>query len=339
MPNASVLHYTTECFDGLKVYRAYDLTLRLFRRDCNTRRMLNSAIRISLPAFNPDELHNLIEEFVAVDCEKWLPKSQPGTFLYLRPTMIATAAALGLQKPKEALLYIMACCFPSFDTQIGTTGSSSNIIQHSSKARPGLRLLASREDTVRAWPGRFGYAKVGANYGLSLIAQGEAKARVFDQVLWLSGKSCDATETGRSNCFVIWRTRGEKLQLVRAPLDDKIILDRVTKRSVLQLAKEGLGQDLEVVESKDAMCEIKGAAKEGRLLEAFSGGTAVCPPSNSLKWGPSGTDELVVLHCASVWYPLLGKGPRDTDVRRCDGQVGSNLEDLSQRYHLWKGRP
>lgn len=128
MPNASVLHYTTECFEGLKVYRAYDLTLRLFRRDCNTRRMLNSAIRKSLPAFNPDELHKLIEEFVAVDCEKWLPKSQPVIFLYLRPTMIATAAALGLQKPKEALLYIIACCFPSFDTQVGTARPSSNII-------------------------------------------------------------------------------------------------------------------------------------------------------------------------------------------------------------------
>ena len=283
MPTASVLHYATECFGGLKVYRGYDLKFRLLRPDCNTRRMLNSAIRISLPAFNPVELHKLIEELVAVDGEKWLPKSRPGRFLYLRPRMIATAAALGVQKPKEALLYIIACCFPSFDTPSGTAGPSSNIIQHPSKARPGLRLLASREDTVRAWPGGFGYAKLGANYEPSLIAQGEAKARGFDQVLWLSGKTCDVTEAGASNSFVIWRTRGGNLQLVTAPLDDKIILDGVTRRSILQLARERLGQDLEVVERKYAMCEIEDAAQEGRLLEAFAAGTAVCPPSNSLK--------------------------------------------------------
>lgn len=206
MPTASVLHYATECFEGLKFYRGHDLKLRLFRPDCNTRRMLNSAIRISLPAFDSDELQKLIETLVAVEGEKWLPKSRPGTFLYLRPTMIATAASLGVQKPKEALLYIMACCFPDFDTPSKTNGPSSNILQQSSKARPGLKRLASKEDTVRAWPGGYGYAKVGANYGPSLIAQGEAKARGFDQVLWLWGKDCEVTEAGASNFFVLWRT-------------------------------------------------------------------------------------------------------------------------------------
>ena len=214
MPTASVLHYATECFEGLKFYRGHDLKIRLFRPDCNTRRMLNSATRISLPAFAPDELQKLIEALVAVDSEKWLPKSRPGEFLYLRPTMIATAAALGVQKPKEALLYIIACCFPSFDTPGGTAGPTNNTIQNAPKARPGLRLLASREDTVRAWPGGFGYAKVGANYGPSLIAQGEAKARGFDQVVWLLGKSSDVTEAGASNFFVIWKTHNGKLQLI-----------------------------------------------------------------------------------------------------------------------------
>ena len=294
MPTASVLHYATECFEGLKFYRGHDLKLRLFRPDCNTRyseltdhleretltmkllrRMLNSATRISLPAFDPDELQKLIETLVAVDGEKWLPKSRPGTFLYLRPTMIATAAALGVQKPKEALLYIIACCFPSFDTPSGTAGPSSNTVQQSSKSRPGLRLLASKEDTVRAWPGGFGYAKVGANYGPSLIAQGEAKARGFDQVLWLLGKNYDVTEAGASNFFVVWRTNEGKPQLVTASLDDKIILDGVTRRSILQLARERLREDLEVVERTFTMSEIEDAAGEGRLLEAFAAGTAV----------------------------------------------------------------
>lgn len=300
MPTASVLHYATECFEGLKFYRGDDLKLRLFRPDCNVQRMLDSATRIALPAFDPNELQKLIETLVAVDGDKWLPKSRPGTFMYLRPTMIATAAALGVQKPKEALLYIIACCFPSFDTPSGTAGPNGNIIQQPSKARPGLKLLASKEDTVRAWPGGFGNAKVGANYGPSLVAQAEAKNRGFDQVLWLLGKECNVTEAGASNFFVVWRTATGKLQLVTAPLDDKIILDGVTRRSVLQLARERLGNDLEVVERKFTMSEVEDAVEETRLFEAFAVGTAVCSrPFSERKW-LSCADKLAVLRCAGI---------------------------------------
>lgn len=41
-PTASCLHYATECFEGLKMYRGYDGKLRLFRPDCNCRRMVSS---------------------------------------------------------------------------------------------------------------------------------------------------------------------------------------------------------------------------------------------------------------------------------------------------------
>lgn len=291
MPTASVLHYATECFEGLKLYRGYDGRLRLFRPDCNTRRMLHSATRIALPAFDPVELEKLIEALCAVDGAKWLPASRPGSFLYLRPTMIATADNLGVQKPKEALLYIIACCFPCFDRP---SSSSSPSVKS-----PGMKLLASREDTVRAWPGGFGFAKVGANYGPSLIAQAEAKERGFDQVLWLLGRDNHVTEAGASNFFVVWRSRHEEggvLQLVTAPLGSKIILDGVTRRSVLQLARERLSlhgssriqegggnmdvddnelERLEIVERTFSMAEVEEAAEEGRLVEAFACGTAV----------------------------------------------------------------
>ena len=276
MPTASVLHYATECFEGLKLYRGYDSRLRLFRPDCNARRMLDSATRIALPAFNPLELQKLIETLCAVDGAKWLPASRPGSFLYLRPTMIATTDNLGVQKPKEALLYVIACCFPCLDRPAG-------------QVKPGMKLLASREDTVRAWPGGFGFAKVGANYGPSLIAQAEARDRGFDQVLWLLGQENHVTEAGASNFFVVWRTRHGVLQLVTAPLGSKIILDGVTRRSVLQVARERLAlhsrreggvdaeelEDLEVVERTFTMAEVEEAVEEGRLVEAFACGTAV----------------------------------------------------------------
>lgn len=259
-PTASVLHYATECFEGMKMYRGYDGKLRLFRPDCNCNRMLISATRIALPAFDPKQLEKLIMAMIAVDGPKWLPR--PGTFLYLRPTMIGSSAALGVGAPKEATLFVIATFFPSLDQP------------------KGMKLLAS-QNGVRAWPGGFGYAKVGANYGPTLMANSEARARGYDQVLWLLNGT--VTEAGASNFFVIWRAKETgKLQLVTAPLGDKIILDGVTRRSILQLSRERLTstsksglEPFEIVERNFTMGDIVEAVEEGRIVEAFAAGTAV----------------------------------------------------------------
>lgn len=281
MPTASVLQYATTCFEGMRFYRGIDGRLRLFRPDCNCARMLMSSTRISLPAFPPAELQKLIEALVSIDGPKWLPKTRPGTFLYLRPTMIANSASLGVQKPNKAMLYVIACCFPSFDEPAGflarapPASTSCGVL-----SKPGLKLLASREDTIRAWPGDFGFAKVGANYGPSLLAQGEARARGYDQILWLLGKDCEVTEAGASNFFIVWRNAHGQVELVTAPLDDKVILDGVTRRSVLGLAKQRLtasGSHLEpvaVVERNYTMADLLDAITECRLIEAFAAGTA-----------------------------------------------------------------
>ena len=75
------------------------------------------------------------------------------------------------------------------------------------------------------------------------------------------------------------------MQLLTALLDDKVILDGVTRRSTIQFARERSGKRLEVVEGKFAMSEVEDAAEEGKLLEAFTAGTAVYPASISEKQG------------------------------------------------------
>jgi branched-chain amino acid aminotransferase len=262
-PTASCLHYATECFEGMKLYRGHDGKLRLFRPNLNCNRMLMSTNRIALPAFPPEELLKLIVKLCATDGAKWLPKDRPGSFLYIRPTMIASDPALGVERPKEALLFVILCCFaPMADN---TTG---------------IKLLASQDDMCRAWPGGFGYAKVGANYGPSLVAQGEARRQGYHQILWLFGEDGTVTEAGASNFFVVWRTKEGKLQLITADLNEKIVLDGVTRRSILELARAKLTtayddlEALEVVERKFNIHELVEAAQEDRIVEAFAAGTA-----------------------------------------------------------------
>ncbi|KAF3936428.1 hypothetical protein ABW19_dt0204124 [Dactylella cylindrospora] len=269
MPTASCLHYATQCFEGMKAYRGVDGKLRLFRPNLNARRMNLSSTRIACPSFPPDELEELIKAFIAVDGARWLP--DPNTFIYLRPAVIASGAALGVQKPREASILIFACLFPRLDNP------------------DGMRLLASQDDMgVRAWPGGHGWSKVGANYGPTLLAQGEARKQGFDQILWLLGEEGRVTEAGASNFFVVWRNKTtNRLELITAPLGDKIILDGVTRRSVLELARSRLTHDaseplkevstlekLDVVEENFTIQDIVEAYDEGRLVEAFGCGTA-----------------------------------------------------------------
>ena len=303
-PIASVLHYATECFEGMKAYRGTDGRVRLFRPDRNAARFVRSAERIALPGFAPEEFQNLVMRYVGVEARRWLPKVPKrdtngevvqGVFeermLYLRPSMVATHAALGVQRPREALMFIVAVCFPELDKKVGTApvvpvlGLSSNGMSNNGQGKQstsgpgvsgkGMKLLASAHDMIRAWPGGFGNAKVGANYGPSLVAQEEARARGYQQILWLFGEQGYVTEAGGSNFFVLWKNQDGQRELVTAPLGDGVILEGVTRASVLDLCRERLAAEgINVVERKFTMDEVVKANEEGRLEEGFACGTA-----------------------------------------------------------------
>lgn len=66
-PTASCLHYATECFEGMKIYRGYNGQLRLFRPDCNGERLLMSAQRVALPGFKSEEIKRLIAKLMQID--------------------------------------------------------------------------------------------------------------------------------------------------------------------------------------------------------------------------------------------------------------------------------
>ena len=48
-PASHVLHYASECFEGLKAYRWADGSVKIFRLDRHIERMRNSATRLCLP--------------------------------------------------------------------------------------------------------------------------------------------------------------------------------------------------------------------------------------------------------------------------------------------------
>lgn len=94
------------------------------------------------------------------------------------------------------------------------------------------------------------------------------------------GPDGECAEAGESNFFVVWNRRDGVKELVTAPLDHRFILNGVTRRSCLELVRERLVGELEIVERRFTIGELQEAAAENRLLESFAAGTAISRSSS-----------------------------------------------------------
>ncbi|XP_022653815.1 branched-chain-amino-acid aminotransferase, cytosolic-like isoform X2 [Varroa destructor] len=252
-PAAKVLHYAQELFEGMKAYRGHDGKIRLFRPELNVQRLLASAKRLGLPAFDPQEFLRCLVRLVDVDRD-WVPTS-PLSALYIRPTFFGVEPTLGVHRSSEAFLYVIT----------GPVGGYYN-----TRSR-GVSLLADPQ-YVRAWPGGTGDKKLGCNYAPTLAVQREAERLGLEQVLWLFGPEQQITEVGAMNVFVFLRNRDGEPELITPPLSG-IILPGITRRSVLDLVRQW--NEFKVTERTITIFELREALNEGRVLEMFGSGTAV----------------------------------------------------------------
>ncbi|KAH7912565.1 aminotransferase [Hygrophoropsis aurantiaca] len=300
-PSATVLHYAQSLFEGLKAYRHTDGTVTMFRPDMNMKRMNTSAQRLALPAFNGDALIEMIKALVNIDRE-WIPK-EPGHSLYIRPTMIGTNGALGVQPPNEALLFVI--CSP--------------VGPYYPRGFKPVPLYGTTE-YIRAAPGGTGAFKLAANYAPGVVAQKSAAKAGYVQNLWLHGPEHYLTEVGTMNLFVALKGEDGVAELVTPPLDG-MILPGVTRDSVLALARNhvsgikklpGLPDQLKISERLIHMGEVIQANNAGRLIELFGTGTAaVVTPVDKIGYQgsdvhiPTGEDGMGPIS-KPLWTELVG---------------------------------
>lgn len=264
-PSTVVFHYAFELFEGMKAYRDSNNQIRTFRPDKNMVRMNKSAERIVLPTFDGEELIKLMDKFLLVE-QDFVPQGA-GYSLYLRPTMIGTTASLGVGTPDKALLYVIASPVgPYYGTGFKPVS------------------LEATDYAVRAWPGGVGNRKLGANYAPCIKPQLEAAERGYQQNLWLFGDEGYITEVGTMNVFFAFKNAEGKKELVTAPIDG-MILDGVTRDSILQLCRERLSSEWTVSERQFTIHEVEEKAAKGELIEAFGAGTAaVVSPIERIGW-------------------------------------------------------
>jgi branched-chain amino acid aminotransferase len=123
------------------------------------------------------------------------------------------------------------------------------------------------EKYTRAAPGGVGFAKNAGNYGGSLKAAADARAKGYDQVLWTDAFEHKwLQEVGTMNVFFVF---GNKV--VTPSLEEGTILEGVTRDSAITVLKE---MGLTVEERKISIDELIEAYKKGDLTELFGTGTA-----------------------------------------------------------------
>lgn len=256
-PAVSALHYGQSIFEGLKAFRRPGGKMALFRPRAHAERFERSACRLAMPPVAPDLLLAGTRTLLREDAG-WMP-SASGTALYVRPVMFASEAFLGVRAAHSYTLLV-------FVSPVGG---------YFAEERP-LRLWVERA-RARAARGGIGAAKASANYVASLLPAEEAKARGFDQVLWLDAAERRwLEEIGTMNVFV---RLGDVL--VTPPLSGTILAG-VTRDSVMKLARE---RGVTVEERPLALEEVVAAHRAGKLTEVFGTGTAaVVSPIGELAW-------------------------------------------------------
>ena len=262
---ACVLQYAQTVFEGMKAYTTEDGHIVVFRPDLNAERMENSAKRLEMPVFPKDRFVDAIVKLVEANAD-YVPPYGSGATLY----MFGTNAVIGVKPADEYQ-------FRAFCTPVGPY------------FKGGVKPITIRvSDFDRAAPRGTGHIKAGLNYAMSLHAIMDAHRQGFDENMYLDPATrTKVEETGGANFLFV--TKDNK---VVTPKSDSI-LPSITRRSLVYVAKEYLGLEVEerevyFDEVKDfAECGLCGTAAVispvGKIVDH---GKEICMPSGMTEMGP-----------------------------------------------------
>ncbi len=266
---AGVLQYAQTCFEGLKAYTTEDGKIVCFRPDLNAQRMADSCERLRMPVFPVEKFVEAVEKVVAANAD-FVPPYGSGATLYLRPYMFGSNAVIGVKPATEYQFRIFA-------TPVGPY------------FKGGVKPLTLRiSDLDRAAPMGTGHIKAGLNYAMSLYNIVDAHDKGFDENMYVdSATRTYIEETGGAN--IIFITKDGKVVTPKS----NTILPSITRRSLMIVAKEYLGLEVEerpvrVDELENfAECGLCGtAAVISPVGKVVDHGKEICFPAGMTEMGP-----------------------------------------------------
>ena len=228
--DAGVLQYSQSVFEGLKAYTTEDGHIVCFRPDLNASRMAESARRLEIPVFPEDRFIDAVKQTVRANAA-WVPPFGTGASLYIRPYTFGISPVIGVKPADEYMFRI-------FVTPVGPYFKGG--------AKP---ITVRISDFDRAAPRGTGDIKAGLNYAMSLHAIVDAHNQGFAENIYLDPATrTKIEETGGANILFV----DEDGNLV-VPKSNSI-LPSITRRSIVQVAKDYLG--LKVTEREVLLSEV-----------------------------------------------------------------------------------
>lgn len=266
---AGVLQYAQTCFEGLKAYTTKDGRIVTFRPDLNADRMASSCERLEMPVFPKERFVQAVLDIVKANID-WVPPFGSGATLYIRPYMFGSNAVIGVKPADEYQFRILV-------TPVGPY------------FKGGVKPIVVRiSDLDRAAPHGTGDIKAGLNYAMSLHNIMDAHRNGFAENMYLDPATHTyIEETGGAN--ILFVTKDGKLVTPKS----NSILPSITRRSLIQVAKDYLG--IEVEERKInkneladfAECGLCGtAAVISPIGKIVDHGTEINVPSGMEEIGP-----------------------------------------------------
>ncbi len=246
-PAMCSLHYGQAVFEGLKAFRNQDGTIKVFRPEVHHLRFNRSCQRLCIPEIGKETFMAGLRKLIELD-QQWVPANQ-GNALYIRPFVFATDNYLSVKASNTYQFFII----------------TSPVGAYYDEGIDPVSLITS-DKYARSVPGGVGHVKTPGNYAASLLPAKKAKQKGFTQVLWLdANKRRYVEEVGTMNIFFLIDD-----VLVTPPLEGAI-LDGVTRRSVIQLARDW---GITVNERPITIDEVFEKSEAGQLREVFGTGTA-----------------------------------------------------------------
>jgi branched-chain amino acid aminotransferase len=293
-PSTMVLHYGQSIFEGLKAFKTESGEVRLFRPQENFKRFNKSAHRMCIPQFDEAFVLDALKELLKIE-KHWVP-SEPGTSLYIRPTIIAMDPFLGVRASHTYRFFIILCPVGAYYKE------GFNPVK-----------IWVTDQYVRAVRGGTGEVKTAGNYAASLYAGEEAHKIGFTQVLWLDGVELKyIEEVGSMNIFFVINDE------IITPALSGSILSGITRDSVIQLAQMW-GHP--VSQRRISIDEVINAHASGKLQEAFGSGTAaVISPVGEIKY----KDQVMKVGNGGVgsWAQKFFKAITDIQYGKADAPDG-----------------
>ena len=267
---AGVLQYAQTCFEGLKAYTTEDGHIVMFRPDLNAARMKDSCERLEMPVYPEDKWVEAVAKTVEANAA-WVPPFGSGATLYVRPYMFGSNPVIGVKPADEYQFRVLT-------TPVGPYFKGG--------AKP---ITIKVSDFDRAAPHGTGHIKAGLNYAMSLHAIMTAHEEGYAENMYLDPATrTKVEETGGANFIFI--TKDGKFVTPKS----NSILPSITRRSLMVVAKEYLG--LEVEEREVLFDEVKDFAECGLCGTAAvispvgkinDHGKEICFPSGMEKMGPT----------------------------------------------------